>query len=232
MIPRAFVYGDLLFESILVQNGVPRHFELHLERLVQGVTKLGFADLPNSQILYKQLMEMLNGKQHARVRLTVFRNSVGFYLPTKNECLVDFEVFDVVAKPDTIKRVGIYLENHKPCNSLSNLKSGNALIYVVAAKYANDLGWDDALIVNEYGNICEATASNIFIQINGEYLTPPLSEGCVEGIMRKVFIQELKAAHKLVVEKPISKELLKSAECIWLTNAINGIRKVEKLLLT
>jgi branched-chain amino acid aminotransferase len=232
MIPRAFIYGDLLFESILVENGLPLHFDLHMKRLKSCAKQLGFTHLPDDRVLYDNIMATLAGKQHARIRLTLYRNSEGFYLPNKNECLVDIEIVNLVAKPEIIKKVGIYLENHKPCNSLSNLKSGNALIYVLAAKYANDLGWDDALIVNEYGNICEATSSNVFILINGEYLTPPLSEGCVEGIMRKVFIQELKAAHKQVVEMPISKELLKSAECIWLTNAIYGIRKVEKLLLT
>ncbi len=230
MIPRAFIYGDLLFESILVENGLPLHFDLHMNRLISGAKQLGFTQLPDDRVLYDKLMSTLAGKQHARIRLTLYRNGVGFYLPTQNDCITEVEVFDVIEKPTILNKVGIYRENYKPCNALSNLKSGNALIYVMAAKFAHEVGWDDALILNENGNVCEATSSNLFVLLDGSYITPPLSEGCVHGIMRQVFIEQLRTSPKVLIEKPVTPEMLKQAEGIWLTNAIYGIRKVEKLL--
>jgi branched-chain amino acid aminotransferase len=231
MIPRAFIYGDLLFESILVENGLPLHIDLHLNRLISSAQQLGFTHLPDNKILYDRILATLAGKQHARIRLTLYRNGDGFYLPLQNDSVFDIEVFDVIEKPTVINKVGIYRHNYKPCNALSNLKSGNALIYVMAAKFARDAGWDDAFILNEYGNVCEATSSNVFILLDGNYITPPLSEGCVHGIMRQVFIDRLLTSQDVLFEQPISTAMLKHADGIWLTNAIYGIRKVEKLLL-
>jgi branched-chain amino acid aminotransferase len=114
---------------------------------------------------------------------------------------------------------------------LSNIKSGNALIYVLAAIFAKENQCEDAIILNEYGRVCEATSSNIFMKYQGKYYTPPLSEGCVDGVMRKVWIQELIKQGFSVLEQPVTIELLAIAEEIWLTNVIQGPIKLNKILL-
>lgn len=62
-----------------------------------------------------------------------------------------------------LTKVGVYQLQYKSCCSLSNLKSGNALIYVMAAPYAKENGFEDVLILNQHQRIAEANSSNVFL---------------------------------------------------------------------
>ena len=92
----------------------------------------------------------------------------------------------------------------------------------MASIWAREKELDDALILNSKGNIIEASSSNIFWRINRQWFTPPLSDGCVEGIMREVFMGQNK-----VIEKSCSMSELNKADEILLSNAIQGLRKFE-----
>ena len=82
------------------------------------------------------------------------------------------------------------------------------------------------MIKNSNDNIIETTNSNFFISSNGVLYTPPLSEGCVGGIMRMQVINLAISNGMLVYENPIHIQHLLSADEIIITNAINGIRWV------
>jgi branched-chain amino acid aminotransferase len=128
-----------------------------------------------------------------------------------------------------INDIDVYEEQYKACSTLSNLKSGNALIYVLASQYAVANNLDDALIINQHGRIIEATSSNLFWIKNGIISTPPLTEGPIAGIMREVVINLAQKQGLLVQEKELTiDELLIADEC-FLTNALNGITIVNKI---
>ena len=121
----------------------------------------------------------------------------------------------------------MYSDYKKSCQQLSNIKSGNALIYVLAGLYAKKNHFDDCLILNEHGRIAEAISSNVFI-VKGETLyTPPLSEGCVDGVMRKVVIEKANENNIHVNEKAITQNEIQNADEVFLTNAINGITSIK-----
>ena len=73
-------------------------------------------------------------------------------------------------------------------------------MFVMAAKYAKEKGWDEVIIINEHGRVCEALTSNIFLKINDIYYTPPLSEGCIDGVNRKAFLSE----NRNMIERPVA----------------------------
>lgn len=123
--------------------------------------------------------------------------------------------------------VDIYPDAQKSCDIFSNLKSSNYLPYVMAAKYARENKLDDCFVMNTSGNICDATIANIFLVKNQTINTPLLSEGCINGIMRKYLLQKMRAGRYLVEEKQVSIEELKDADEVFLTNAIWGIRWVR-----
>jgi branched-chain amino acid aminotransferase len=222
---RAFVYGDLLFETMKMVNGQVQYFEKHMRRLLRSMEYL----MMNTDGVAAQISETLlphkNEQTNARVRVVVNRNSQGFYLPTANEVSINVELFPLLDLPPKPLTVCTYRDNHKPCTPLSNLKTGNALIYVLAAIHARTMQCDDALIMNERGYICEATASNIFIREAVQWITPPLSEGCVAGVMREVVVKELK-----VKEEPLDFDRIRAADEVILTNAIQGKVPVAKIL--
>jgi branched-chain amino acid aminotransferase len=98
---------------------------------------------------------------------------------------------------------------------------------MLALLEAHDHGANEALILNTEGHVVCATTSNVFILEEGRVLTPPLTDGALDGITRDFVMRNIP-----VKEHSLSMERLLSADGVYLTNSINGIRPVEKLNAT
>lgn len=221
---RAFIYGDLLFETIRKTDGKINYASLHANRLKAGADLLGMI-LPDnwSTAYFIDLLDTLVMDHNARIRLVMYRHGNGFYLPNSNDVLFSAESWPLPKPKTAINKLGIYQSQYKSCCSLSNLKSGNALIYVAAAKYAHENNFEDVLILNQHGRVAEANSSNVFWIKNGMIFTTPLSEGPVAGIMREALLQ---FAHKngiLIEQHPVEINELENADELFLTNALHGI---------
>ncbi len=224
---RAIYFGDSIFESIHVLDKKPLLVQRHFNRLVKSAIVLKYqlpkgltADKFVSEILHAIEISKIKNKKNCRVRFTLYRDGAGLYLPITDISKYIIDVYDmnnVFYSQDLNKKniVGIYAENYKACSPLSNIKTGNALVYVMASIWAKQNGYNDALIVNQYGNIIEASSSNIFWIKNNITYTPPLSEGCIAGVMREEIISV-----ENIVEKPCKHLDLMQADEIFLTNAI------------
>lgn len=229
---RAFQYGDGLFESIRIHQGIPIFIEDHLERLLAGMYALGL-DSPffDPVKVYNHTLQLSeeNGVKEGRLRIHVFRNPGGFYLPHSDTGSMLMTIEPIEGELYQINerglRLGLYSEIRKPVNLLSGIKSSSALLYVLAAREARQQGWDDALMLNEFGRICEATSSNIFLLMSdGKVLTPAVSEGILPGVFRKRLIQHLRDSGIEVEEGQVMHDDLYKAGEVWLTNSISGLR--------
>ena len=122
------------------------------------------------------------------MRLSLFRSGEGTYLPESNEASFFIECFHLNQNffelNEEGKLVEVFSEVTKCTNALSKYKTSNSLLYILAAKYAQDNEVDDALLINTMGMVVEATSSNLFLVSNGVLYTPPLDDGCVGGTMR------------------------------------------------
>jgi branched-chain amino acid aminotransferase len=231
---RAFRYGDALFESIRLCNNKVMFLRDHVTRLKLGMTVLRM-NLPaefNSENIYELILELLkqnNQSSNARIRLTVFRNEGGYYSPETNDIsfLIETEeISDAYLLNQKGLWIDIYSEIKKPINKLSGLKTANALIYVMAGLAKQSMKLDECFLINEKGTICESISSNIFVVKNGTICTPPLSDGCLEGVMRKQII-EIAAQHKILAfENTVTVNTLMNGDEIFLTNSINGVQWV------
>ena len=230
----AFRYGYGLFETMLVQHGDIRLKDYHWERLFSGIRQLQF-QLPvffTPQWLEQQTLKLVkkNGADTlCRVRLQLFAAGGGLYSSESKQPLFVIECFPIEPTSITLNVnglvIGIAAGLKKSTDSLGNLKSCNALIYAMAARQAKDHKWNDALIANSTGNICESTLANIFWVKDNQLFTPPLSEGCVAGVMRRHIIERFHP----VTEKQLPLEELLAADEVFLTNAIKGIKWVTAL---
>jgi branched-chain amino acid aminotransferase len=128
-------------------------------------------------------------------------------------------------------KAGIYPHARKAVDIFSNLKSANFLPYVMSAEFAKSNGWDEAIVLNSFERIADATSSNLFV-INQEIIrTPPLAEGCVNGIFRSLLLDAVNVLEKngyRVIETLLNSGDLITAEEIFLTNSISGIRAVSE----
>jgi branched-subunit amino acid aminotransferase/4-amino-4-deoxychorismate lyase len=231
---RAFRYGDSLFETIRVCNNKVMFLRDHITRLKLGMTVLRM-NLPaelTTENIHEFIIQLLKHNVHApnvRVRLTVFRNNGGLYTPETNDIsfLIESEELETAYVLNQKGYwVDIYADIKKSINKLSNIKSGNALMYVMAAISKQSMKLDDCFLINENGTICESISSNIFVVKNGTLYTAPLTEGCVAGVMRKQIMNLATENKILTFESALTTYTLMNGDEIFLTNAINGIQWV------
>lgn len=228
---RGFKYGDALFESIRIVNGKPIFMEGHISRLFEGMQVLGIERPIEYSIDYfrnhiSKLIELISITEGGRARLTVFRGGDGFFTPTENTPSFTLEVIPYVHNFYSLNEDGmsvdIYPEIKKPVNKLSIYKTGSSLLYVMSGIYARENKLDESLIVNDKGNIIEASNANLFIVSNGVLYTPTLADGCLAGVMRMQIIN-LALEHKIkVYECSLTPQNLLVADEVFLTNTIKG----------
>lgn len=232
---RAFRYGDGLFETIKVIDGKPQFLAHHLQRLFKGMDLLGMEmhDWLHLHVIENSIFELLAENQiknGGRIRLSVFRKDGGLYAPSTNEVNVLMEATEGTneyAFNEKGKSLGVYQRFQKPLNALSSIKSASALFYVLAAQAAKASTFDDLILLNQHGNLCETTASNLFLVINKTLVTPAIQQGILPGIMRE---QILSIAHRNGIEtREISLTLsdLELAEEVFTTNSISGVQWVK-----
>ena len=235
-VKRGFNFGDGLFETIRVGDGKPLFLKAHFKRFFKGLDelKINYSEI-NPNILTSKIEELINVNNitnGARIRLSAFRSGSGTYMPISNDLNYLIEVFPIESNfYNTNKRglsVDLFNDLNKPYNRLSSYKTSNALVYVMASVYASENNYDDVFILNDNGNVIESTNSNVFISSNGVLYTPPLSEGCVGGIMRMKLINLAISKGIVVYENKMPPQHLMAADEIIITNTIQGFRWIGK----
>ena len=103
------------------------------------------------------------------------------------------------------------------------------LPYVLAALHSKKQKWNDAVLLNTNGRLCDTTMANIFLVKGDTIYTPALDEGCIAGIMRKTILHQLAANNFTVIESKISIDDLMNADEVFLTNSIYNIRWVQSI---
>lgn len=232
----SYRYGDGLFETIRCEKGQPLLFELHMNRLMEGIDLLGVkksaffsVELLASKI--KELLHKNNCLQLARVRLSVYRGEGGLFdNDHKAGYLIEcWPLQDAVEWNENGLVLGVYPELKKTIDFLSNLKTASFLIYSLAAQFAKRQRWNDAIVLNTQSTVADTTIANLFIVRKREILTPSLDQGCVAGVMRTYLIQAMQKEGILVKETAIDVAMLYEADEVFLTNAIRGLRWVGNL---
>ncbi len=233
---RGLRYGDGLFETIKMINGKLLFEDDHFARLWKGLKVLEF-EIPKNltvDFLQKEMTALAQKNGHAnaaRIRLNIVRGDGGLY-DAKNH-LPNYIIQSWPLAPSNGEWnsnglvLGIYEAAKKSCDLLSNLKHNNYLPYVLAALTAKTQKWNDAIVLNTNGRICDTTIANIFIVKDGVVYTPSLQEGCVAGVMRRVVIQQVLKSGIELAEKEISISELLAADEVFLTNSIYNIRWVQ-----
>jgi len=232
---RAFRYGDGLFETMKVVVGAIRLRDLHFERLFKGMETLqimlqGFinADMFEEQIMKTILKNRISGP--ARVRLTVYRGDGGLYDFNNTSAGYVIQVWSLSSSSMTMNesglKLGLYEGGKKAMDGLANIKSNNYLLYAMGAIHARKYQHNDCIILNTSDRVCDSTIANVFYVKDGLIFTPPLSEGCVAGVMRNYLLSQFPSEGYNVAEKQTSVDDLLAADEIFLTNAVSGLRWV------
>ncbi len=235
---RGFLFGDSVFETIKVLNNQVLFLEDHYFRLMASM-RICRMEIPmnftmeyfESQIL--NLIATFSDSNSYRVRFSVYRDSEGFYLPKSRN--VQFIVAasslnsDLYAIGKDSYEVELYKDFYVSKQLLSTLKTNNKMLQITGSIFADENGYDNCLVLNDEKNVVEALQSNLFMKTGNVVVTPPVSDGCLNGIMRKQVLEILKKIEGIEVkEASISPFDLQKADELFLTNVISGIQPITK----
>ncbi|SFE66096.1 aminotransferase class IV [Flavobacterium xueshanense] len=235
---RAFLYGDGVFETVKIINNKILFLEDHYFRLMSSMRVVRM-EIPMNftmEFLEEQILTLVNKNgltSSSRARITVYRNDGGYYLPQNNT--ISF-LIHAVALENTLYsfekkeyEVDLYKDFYITKQLLSSIKTTNKIINITGSIFANENGLDNCLLLNDSKNIIEALQGNIFMLMGNKLITPPVSEGCLNGIMRKQILSLAKKIENLdVVEEVISPFDLQKADELFVTNVIKGIQPITQ----
>lgn len=231
---RSFRYGDGLFESFKIVDRKWIFEDEHWRRLKKGAERLQLTFAGNLRADIKSaILALPENLKNAFGRLTVFRSGKGKYTPETNvidwvlEAYSSMDIFYPNPPNDITIDISEKVILHP--HFLSNFKTTSALPYVLASLEKKERRLDDLLLLGPGRNIVEATSSNVFVVKKNRMITPPLSQGCLAGVIRSKLISLVnKSQDYEVFEIPITLAELEDADEIWLTNSGNGIRWVKQ----
>ncbi len=177
------------------------------------------------------LTEGLGAEHKARIRISVYRGGQGAFLPESDRPEFWIELHPLRSTPtEFLENIGVATDCPLTYSQLSAIKSMNALPYILAARQAKKAGWNDAILLNHADQIVECTSSNIFFVQDETILTPTLASACLPGTMRARTITACKELGLPLIEKDISLTNLDTMTEVFVTNAIQGIRKVKHIV--
>ena len=236
---RGIQYGDGLFETMRVSGARIRLLDLHLERLYGGLERLEIR-APAPRRLSAEL-EKIAARQHEGVlKLIVTRGAVpkgkrpayrpsGLERATRIVSLHALPSEQIQADPDAAVRVRLCRTPLSVNAALAGMKSLNRLDSVLARSEWHDARVWEGLMGDADGHWLCGTMSNLFLRRGSVLTTPALDRGGVAGVMRRWVLQTAPDLQLSVRERLVSWRDLQSAEEMFMTNAVVGIKSVRSL---
>ena len=228
---RGLAYGDGVFRTFLVNNGVPHHWELQYQKLSQDCQALGIS-CPNNDVLISDIKTLC----------TDGTDTVGKIIVTRGESSRGYAV------PDDIQANRVVIKSAAPTYPLSNQTQGvklhlcelklalqpklagvkhlNRLENVLARMEWKDANIADGLLLDSNDNVIECTMSNIFARYGNELITPSLEECGVAGIARARIIENTKRFNLDIKIEALKLNKLMQADEIIICNSLFGAWQV------
>lgn len=236
---RGLNYGDAVFETLRVSAGKIYFWEDHYFRLMASMRILRM-EIPMNftmEFLEEQIIETIKASETVdksfRVKLLVWRENGGKYTPDSSqiEYAITFEKleapFYTLAENDY--ELELFKDYYVAPGLLSTLKTNNRLINILGSIFAKENEYQNCLLLNENKQVIEALNGNIFLIKDNQIKTPPLKDGCLNGILRKQLIAIIKTMPDYTIEETsISPFELQKADELFITNVISGIIPVKK----
>lgn len=234
---RGLQYGDALFETLKCSGGKVLFWEDHYFRLMASMRILRM-EIPMSftmEFLLAEIEKVISKEEHRsyRIKILVWRKPGGKYTPHSSE--VEYAVtadeipYASYQNSKDYYEVELYKDHYVAPGLLSSVKSNNRLINILGGIYAEENGFENCLLLNVNKNVVEFLNGNIFLVKDKVIKTPPVLDGCINGIIRKQLISIIKKEMDLqIVEQSISPFELQNADEMLLTNIIIGIQPISQ----
>jgi para-aminobenzoate synthetase/4-amino-4-deoxychorismate lyase len=202
-----------LFETMRATARGCELLDRHLERIASSAQTFGFSlDLTEARRRVAAECAEISDDQDYRLRLSL--NANGEIKLTKAP----------VAPLQQPTRVLLSTIAMQSDDLLLAHKTTLRHVYDAGWKKAEAVGAFDTLFFNERGELTEGGRSNVFVKLNGQWMTPPLSDGVLPGVMRARLLED---ANWNAIEHTITRADLRNAEAVCVCNALRGVLQAE-----
>jgi branched-chain amino acid aminotransferase len=221
-----------LFTTLRVYHGQPFAFERHWRRLEKdaGRTRVPFPFDPAQ--VRASVMELIgrNEVREGTARIYMIYNKVGFWQSEETLPQVDL-LLCTAGLPAYREPVRLCIAEHArhAASPLAGVKVTSWLPKVWQFQGAQQRGFDEALLLNERGEIAECTTANIFCLRGASIFTPPLSSGCLEGVTRSILLEIAPQAGFPIVEQPLRPDDLYGASEVFITSTNRSLLAVGEI---
>ncbi len=240
VLDHGFLFGDSIYEVVCTVRGKPLAWEQHIRRLRISADRISM-DLPWSDGDLKAELDAVlrdatwSGETYVRIVITRGVGRIEMMPITcsdPNLILIATEAPVVPAivyeKGETLCITDIIRNSRRAMDP--GIKSGNYLNNVLAMIEAQNIGADDALMVNEHGHLTECTTSNFYLVKDGVVRTPSLECGILAGITREILLKLAREAGIPVEEELLTTSDLEAADEAFCSGTIRGVMPVKAVI--
>jgi branched-subunit amino acid aminotransferase/4-amino-4-deoxychorismate lyase len=223
----AWLYGKGIFTTLAIFHGKPLLWEKHCRRLMENAAKVGI-DISeyDEESVANALAEIISKHQvtTGRARITFSDESPSEVWGSGGETKVGLSIITAGPRsiPDNFK-LSVSPHRVNTTSPLTGVKSCNYLEHLMALDEARSRGFDEAIRLNERGEIASACMANVFWLKSEKLCTPSLKTGCLAGTTREFVLESLECE-----EVEVGIEALTTADAIFLTSAGIGVVKVAE----
>jgi 4-amino-4-deoxychorismate lyase len=225
---RGLHYGDGVFETILVQRGVPRFWQLHVDRLNIGCETLALGQTPQN-ILLREVQTVSAGLKSCVVKIIISRGeSSRGYRPERHA--ESCRIVAAYPAPEPSENLGI---NTRLCNlrlalqpALAGIKHLNRLEQVLASAEWSNPSIQDGILLDPEGHVISGISGNIFLVSGDRLLTPRMDRCGVRGVMRAAILHAFKPRCE---QRRITLDMLPEADEVFICNSVRGVIPVLKV---
>ncbi len=231
--------GDGVFDTMLVIINPPtppllNQASLHLSRILHNarLVGIGIKRLPSLAELETTARELISrnkipaGRYALNTLITRGVSERGIMPPDNPTPTITMRLAPVPAQTEFPPINAIISETvrRNEGSPLSQIKSCNYGDNILALLEAKNKGANEAILLNNTGRVTCASAGNIFACLDGNLITPPLSDGVMDGITRRLLIERFSTQ-----EKSLTADDLKNADGLYITNSIRGASALRSL---
>jgi branched-chain amino acid aminotransferase len=221
-----------VFSTLRVAEGVLFAFERHWARITRDAAAFHVPIPDNPECLRRRLLDLVAANQayNSTLRLVVVRNGGGMWAGPSTGAAFDVIALTTDSKEwgDGVKLAYVEQARHAACPFAGN-KVLSWAMNLTWLESAQARGFDEAILLNERGEVAECTSANIFATNGNQVWTPPLSSGCLPGITRQVVLEETRSSGVRVVEKPLTPAELEASDEVFITSTTRNLLPVLEI---
>jgi len=226
----SLLYAEGLFETLLSVDNEIYYLNEHLKRLYKGARILGLKIPVDRAILVRWMYKTVKAHPDKilklRLTLTSGESDRWVGIQGKQQVILSASPHNIPTEPFKLHVSEFKVDQD---SVFRRIKTLSYAIHAAALNQARINKCDDAIMINEKGNVAEVTSANIFWVEKGRIFTPPIGSGCLEGITRKAVIKEAKKNGWEIKEKNISINKMLQMNEIFISSSLKLVAPVKTI---